>query len=179
MNESLIFDERGTNHAVLLENSHTPTISLNGSTEHAKQNGAATQSKTKARQNVELTFTKHIGNEARITLPKLKEISQNQEISKHLLKYVAANSMKGGKHARIDSLHSISGSAHSRVSGNNSNSNSNNSNAKPLINTVSMTHSFDENKEDDDDVDNATKGSNVQRIQQKMFGANAVKKKTN
>eukprot|EP01083_Nonionella_stella_P077750 212441_1 len=52
----------------------------------------------------------YIGRDAQqsITLPKMKQVSSNQQISKHLLEYVTKHSMKGGKHARIDSLHSIS-----------------------------------------------------------------------
>merc|ERR1712013_62941 len=47
--------------------------------------------------------------------PAMKAVSSNAEIGKSLLDYVIGTSMKGGKHARIDSLHSISRGTQSRL----------------------------------------------------------------
>merc|ERR1712083_1113484 len=74
-------------------------------------------------------------------LPVLQTKDANQEIAKHLMEYVTKTSGKGGKHSRIDSLHSISRSAKARFQQKTS-----------LVQTPpTQPHSpFDESKEDMD-----------------------------
>merc|ERR1712176_1740861 len=103
-----------------------------------------------------------------MSLPKLKEVSSNQEITRHLLEYVTKHSKSGGKHSRIDSLHSINRQSH-----------------KSSIIIPPSSSSIDESKEDSDHDNEAhdndqshieqedkespkahRKISNVQRLQQ-------------
>lgn len=76
-------------------------------------------------------------------LPVLQTKDANQEIAKHLMEYVTKHSGKGGKHSRIDSLHSISRSAKARLQ----------QKTTLIQSTHSAVHSpFDESKEDNDDA---------------------------
>merc|ERR1712025_1232522 len=73
-------------------------------------------------------------------LPVLKPVGANQDIAKHLMEYVSKHSGKGGKHSRIDSLHSISRSAKARMQ------------QKTTLVQSTVSDAFDENKEDGDDT---------------------------
>merc|ERR1712130_318422 len=131
-------------------------------------------------RDVTLTYMKSMQC-PNMSLPKLKKVSSNQDITKHLLEYVTKHSMKGGKHSRIDSLHSINRQSHKKTSIVLPSSSINeikedkadNVDDVNENNQIETEENNDSNQNDDDKIPKNRKVqrtfSNVQRLQQQLF----------